>query len=426
MNFNGLSLDQAPPIFAPLRFFLTAPIFGILAGLFILIGSPDMFLSRFSIDTIIFTHMITIGFFALVMLGALTQMLPVLAGVKMFMVDKVTKVSHVLLVFGLICMIIGLKMESIVFINIASFGLGIGFLSMISMILFGIKGVKNFTPTVIHMTISLFFAFFIVLFGLFLLHDYTQIDQSEFHLFLANIHSVWAIFGFSGILIIGVSFQILPMFYVSEPFKNFFTKTFKIAIVLGLIFWFITNFYFLSFIIVVKLYLSLLFMLFSIEIWDKIKKRKRPINDITIWYWKAASLLLFTGSLAWLLDAFFYNEYSVIVGVLIGGFIFSVMQGMMYKIVPFLVWFHLNGRGYMQIPTMNEMIDKRFAKTQYVLFYISLFFLIISFFMPSLLNVFAFTFIASMMILQYNLISAVKVYVSTMKTKPDFDMSAFK
>ena len=34
MELAGLSTDQAPPIAAPVRFFLTAPLFGILAGFF--------------------------------------------------------------------------------------------------------------------------------------------------------------------------------------------------------------------------------------------------------------------------------------------------------------------------------------------------------------------------------------------------------
>lgn len=41
-----LSFDQAPPLAAPLRFFLTAPLFAILAGLLLLWSGPDLFASR--------------------------------------------------------------------------------------------------------------------------------------------------------------------------------------------------------------------------------------------------------------------------------------------------------------------------------------------------------------------------------------------
>ncbi|MFA7611104.1 MAG: hypothetical protein WCY51_06370, partial [Sulfurimonas sp.] len=108
-----------------------------------------------------------------------------------------------------------------------------------------------------------------------------------------------------------------------------------------------------------------------------------------------------------------------------GGFILSIMTGMLYKIVPFLVWFHLNAKGYMSIPTMNEMINKRLATAQFVLFIISLIGFVVSFFAPYLLSLSAIAFIISMLILEYNVISPVLIYLKTIKTKPDFDMSMF-
>lgn len=132
------------------------------------------------------------------------------------------------------------------------------------------------------------------------------------------------------------------------------------------------------------------------------------------------------GLFAWVFNDLFASEYIVVVSVMIGGgFIISIMSGMLYKIVPFLVWFHLNAKGYMSIPTMNEMISKKLSIAQFILFIVSLIGFIVSFFVPELLALFALTFILSMLILEYNIAVAVSVYLKTMKTKPDFDMSAF-
>ena len=76
MNLTGLSLDEAPPIRIPLRFFLVAPIFGVLAGI-LLIVSPELLSNRWLPATIAFTHLLTLGVGALVMLGALFQVMPV-------------------------------------------------------------------------------------------------------------------------------------------------------------------------------------------------------------------------------------------------------------------------------------------------------------------------------------------------------------
>ena len=116
----------------------------------------------------------------------------------------------------------------------------------------------------------------------------------------------------------------------------------------------------------------------------------------------------------------------MLVGLFIGGgFIFAIMVGMLYKIVPFLVWFHLNAMGYMTIPTINEMINKNLAKLQFVLLMLSFFGFVITFFYSQFLEISAICFISSMMLLEYNIIAPVLLYMKIKKTKPDFDMSAF-
>lgn len=76
----GLSFQQAPPLSVPLRFFLTAPWFLLGAALLLIVTGPDLMLSRHSPAALAATHLITLGFTTLVMVGALLQLLPVLGG----------------------------------------------------------------------------------------------------------------------------------------------------------------------------------------------------------------------------------------------------------------------------------------------------------------------------------------------------------
>ncbi|MDO9266822.1 MAG: hypothetical protein Q7U00_07050 [Sulfurimonas sp.] len=426
MDFDGLSVDQAPPISAPLRFFLTAPLFGVLAGVLILLSDAQTLSSRFSSDSIAITHAITIGFLSFVMLGALTQMLPVLAGVKIAKVDMVAKISHFFLLFGTLFMIFGLEYDFSKLILSASLFLGIGFLTMIVSMLIGLRNIINATASVKAMITSLLFALIIVLLGMHLLASHGTGKFSELHVMLANIHSVWAIFGFAGVLIIGVAFHILPMFYVAPRFKKFCKQKVVWLISTGLFLWLALNLYFESYAIVAKIWVALFFWAFATTVYLKLNARRRPISDVTVWYWRSAAIFMTFGAFVWAINDFYDGKYIVVVSILIGGgFIFSIMSGMLYKIVPFLVWFHLNAKGYMSIPTMNDMIDKRLAKTQFILFIISLVGFIISFFLPYLLVIFAITFIASMIILEYNIVIPVLIYAKIIKTKPDFDMSMF-
>ncbi|WP_455757749.1 hypothetical protein [Sulfurimonas sp.] len=425
MDFNGLSVDQAPPLSAPIRFFLSAPLFGIFAGILIFFSDTNTLISRYTIDSIVIAHAITIGFFGFVMLGAMTQMLPVLAGAKIKNVSTVTKLSHALLVVGTISMLIGLYIDSKTLNTIAFFGLGSGFLIILASIVLSLKNVSNITPTIRGIITSLGFAFAIVLMGLFLLYSYITNDITSAHTIIANIHSVWAIFGFAGTLIIGVSFQVLPMFYVAPSFKQFCKKKVIWLIYIGLLLWMFLSIFFEEYSLFAKSWIAMFFWAFSTAVWIKLNKRRRPISDVTVWYWRSASIFLMLGAFLWIFDEYFKHEYIVMVGILIGGgFILSIMIGMMYKIIPFLVWFHLNAKGYMSIPTMNEMIDKNLAKLQFVLLILALVGFVFSFYIQSLLEISAVSFILSMIILEYNILLPVLIYRKTLKTKPDFDMSS--
>ena len=427
MDFDGLSVDQAPPISAPIRFFVTAPLFAVLAGILILFSDAEILSSRFSTHTIAITHALSVGFLSFVMFGALLQMLPVLAGVRISKVNLVAKSSYALMLVGTLSMIFGLWFDISKLILLSSLLLGGGFLILIISMLIALKGVVNVTASVRAIITSLIFALLITLMGMHLLSSYGIGKFSDLHLLFANIHSVWAVFGFAGVLIIGVAFHVLPMFYVAPRFKKFCKQKVVWLVTSGLLLWLFLNIFIESYSTIGKIWVALFFWAFSTTVYLKLNARRRKVSDITVWYWRSASIFMTLGTFAWAINDFFDEKYIVIVSILIGGgFILSIMSGMLYKIVPFLVWFHLNAKGYMSIPTMNDMISKKLAKAQFFLFILSLIGFIASFFIPNILPLFAVTFIISMAILEYNIVIPILIYAKIIKTKPDFDMSMFE
>ena len=100
MNPPGLSYDQAPPFNVPLRFFLTAPWFLVLAAALLLWEGPGIVASRWLPATLAFTHLIVLGFMAQVMLGALAQILPVVVGVSIAYPCWIATLIHVPLTLG--------------------------------------------------------------------------------------------------------------------------------------------------------------------------------------------------------------------------------------------------------------------------------------------------------------------------------------
>ena len=103
----GLAYEDTPPLSAPLRFFLTAPVFGLIAGL-VLIFDGELLGSRWTPGALAVVHLIAAGFMLQVMLGALLQILPVVAGAAFPAPLRVAGVTHVLLGLGAASLAFGL------------------------------------------------------------------------------------------------------------------------------------------------------------------------------------------------------------------------------------------------------------------------------------------------------------------------------
>ena len=424
MNFTGLSLDQAPPISAPIRFFLTAPLFAMLGALLIFFSDTTALMGRYSLESISVTHLFTIGFIGMVMLGALQQMLPVLAGVSIPKAALVATLSHLMIVVGLLLMVGGLLSSTKIMLFIATLLLGSGFTLLLIAIFLAIRKVTFLNATIRAMRWALAFAGVTVLLGMHLLSSHAIGISSSMHLVFANIHAVVGALGFAGVLVMGVSFQVIPMFYVTPAFNESYQKYLVLAVVVSLILWSVLGFFMDAYAWVGKLLLSIIFFGYGALVLQKMSQRKRPIADITVYYWRLSGVMALMGFLFWFVSGFVDADLMTLVALIVGGgFLMSVITGMLYKIIPFLVWFHLNGMGYMSIPSMGEMVNKKMALVQFVLFVFALVLFVLAFWMPFLSKLAAMSLLLSMVLLEINLVTAYRNYGETCKRKPDFDMS---
>ena len=125
----------------------------------------------------------------------------------------------------------------------------------------------------------------------------------------------------------------------------------------------------------------------------------------------------------WLFDIFSTNYIIAIIFAF--GFLYSLLQGMVYKIIPFLSWFHLNSKGYFKLPTIREFIDEKYIKLNFFVHVFSILFFVISYFENLLIYIAAILFLISNMIFFINCIVAIKKYNDILKTDP-MDFSSFK
>ena len=105
---------------------------------------------------------------------------------------------------------------------------------------------------------------------------------------------------------------------------------------------------------------------------------------------------------------------SLLVILLILGFVYSVINGMLYKIVPFLIWYHLQERmvgSGMKAPNVKEVIADRAASKQIFLHLAGLILLLAAAIWPTLFaRAAAVVFGLSSAALAWNLYQAMRVY----------------
>ncbi len=100
-----LDYDQAPAISVPLRFLLAAPVLALPAAALLLYYGPALLATRWSAAALAATHLITLGFIAHSVVGALLQFLPVAAGADIRKLHRAAPWLQALLTAGTLLLV---------------------------------------------------------------------------------------------------------------------------------------------------------------------------------------------------------------------------------------------------------------------------------------------------------------------------------
>ena len=408
--FVGLSLDQAPPYKAPIKFFLIAPVFAIIAGIFALFSNSY---EMHNPNIIAAIHLITIGFIVMTILGALQQMLPVIAGAIIPNAKSVSNITYSMLSLGLISFTVGFILYEKLYFFLAIIMLLIGLLYFTLTSLVQLFKVKNKSYIVIGMILSLVFFIMAFLIGIHLLIANATSNINALHYSFALVHYNYVFFGFLFLLVVSISIQVVPMFWVASSYKKYEQSLIIFTSTALLLFYPINLFMDLGLDIVYKVLFNLVILYFVFLTIQKLRNRKRKLKDITVNFYMTSMVFLAIGAIYWLAMSFFTLP-SNLFGTLLGlGFIVSLMNGMLYKIIPFLTWFHLNAKGLFDIPTMREMIPIKNMKIQYNFHLFSIINFIIGFALSIniIIKLAVILFIVSNVLLFINIYKTVRIYV---------------
>lgn len=364
MKISSLSTEQAPPISVPLRFFTAAPLFLLLAALMLVSGADNPFADMHSPVLLAATHCITLGFMAMIMMGAMQQILPVVIGSPMPASRLTAWLTFLPLISGALLLPAGFMLGKPVLFNLAWPLLGLAFITFISASLISLVRAPAHNATRTAILLSILALGGAIALGMLLAHGYATGSLLPYTM-LATAHISLSLGGWVLLLIVGVSYQVVPMFQLTPNYPkwlaNGLTPAIFVVLLLSLLplllepmpHWLV---------IVAQSLVWLLAGCFAVTTLMLQSKRRRRVADATLSFFRLGMMSLLCAALLYFATLFFpANEHlgTLCAEIFLLGFAMSLMHGMLYKIVPFLVWFHLFRGGVKSgVPNMKEIIPE--------------------------------------------------------------------
>jgi hypothetical protein len=420
-----LSFEQAPPISVPYRFFLTAPLFGAFAGLVLVLFGAETLQSRWSPGALAMTHLIVVDFMLQAMCGSLLQFVAVVAGANIWRPRLVAAVVHPLITAGAVFLASAFLLEQQVLFLLAA----LVFVAALGMFLTVMAIALLRTPargmSIYVLRVAVLGLLVTVVLGATLaitLGLQEDLQPAWSLLALINVHVAWGLGGWALMLVIGVSYLVVPMFQLTPSYPVWLTRLLPAGLFLVLCLW---SLQLVAAKGVAQAWQSgvalagvLLAGLYAITtLWLQSRRRRRQ-TDATFMFWRGAMLSLLAFALSWIVFEAVpqlggHLRAPLWLGVLaLPGLFFSVITGMLYKIMPFLNWLHLQQQSgtSMPPPNMKQMMPERAMRGQMRLHFAALGLLLAAVIWPALALPAGLAFSASCLWLEWNVVGAARLY----------------
>ncbi len=430
MQLSGLQFDHVPALNVPFRFFFTAIFFAICSGGLLIFYGEKIWLGRWLPINLALTHSLGLGVMALIMFGSMFQILPVLCGAAIALTGKRLWLFHLLISLG-----IGLLVVSFLGVNAflgaalcLLFAFLLFLLSVFPALIFFASGKSTRLP----MLLALICLLTTVMLGLVMVLHYfpmnwqiplpDALSNAYFAKNLTNAHASFALFGWVVLLVMAVGFQVIPMFHVCETLPLKWQTFLPVALFSSLV----TLALFINTNNAAAVSLNVLLscsiiITFAVSTLFQLAKRKRKLPDTTVYFWQLGftclivSLLLLLSRNA-VADIWTHKLDVLLAGLFAIGFVLSIMQGMLLKIVPFLITLHLQ-RHVMNYPMNMGLLPDFYSlisrKQGRILFYLQLACLLsftLSAFIPQLTRVCGLFFIIQWTLLGFAIGKAAHKY----------------
>jgi hypothetical protein len=413
-----LSFEQAPPIDVPFRFFQTTPLFGIAAGVLLLLEGGDMLASRWTPAALAGTHLLVAGFMLQAMCGALLQFVPVAAGGNIWRPRLVAAIVHPLLIAAAGLLVAAfLSQRAALFLAAAhGFALALGLFGVVVSVALWRTPARG--PTIVALRTAVIGLLVTMVLGVTLATGLAR-NANWPLLALTDLHAAWGLGGWALILLAGVSYFVVPMFQLTPSYPAWLARGLPLLLLAVLLIW-SSQFRAMEQSDSLAIFIGGLGVsgLFAAETLHLQHRRRRKVSDVTLLFFRTAMLALLavlvsTLAFAMLPHLRLDSRAAVWLGMLaIVGVFVSAINGMLYKIVPFLNWLHLQNLCGLQAipPTMHQMIPEKAMRGQFHLHLAALALLLAAVWLPVLARPAGLLFALASAWLGWNLIGAVRAY----------------
>jgi hypothetical protein len=359
---RALDYGHMPRPAIPLAFLLAAPWFAAAAGLLVAWHGGAVFASRWNPAALAAVHLVTLGFLTMTMAGSLLQMLPAVAGLPLRGAPRAAAWSCPLLGAGSALLAAGFLSGSPASFAAAAALLAGAFALFLACVLPTLWPPRpHAAPAVPHIVGGIRGAVAALLAcvaaGL-ALAGWRAGGPAVPVAPLVDSHAALGLAGWVATLVMAVAFQVIPMFQATDPFP---VSTRRVAplLMLALAAWVAGRWLDAGWRSVPALAGAVLVTAWAGQAAALLLRRARTRSAPGTGYWLLAMASL--AGAAWLFawPGEPSDARAAALGVcFLAGFAMSAVNGMLYRIVPFLVWYHLRDHAPAdeRVPKMADLI----------------------------------------------------------------------
>ncbi len=346
-SFLGGAQDRLLPASIPFRFFLTAAVFHVLAWAVLLLGAEDVALFRGGTGlTLAAIHLVTLGVLAMTAIGASFQLLPVVTR-RPLARDWPTRLCFWLMAPGVVTLTLGMALAGPLLMQAGAGLVCFGLLIFLVLTADNLRRASSIPVVSAHGWLALAAMIGVAMLGFLLILDF-ELGFLDNHTALAMIHMLLGSFGFMGLLVLGLSLVLIPMFALSRSLPQPLgwvqagLTTLALAGVAGA----------LSYDNVILFWCSLVaglsaagcyLWLMRAALESRMRKRLGLSFVLIRTSWAFLILTLALGA-AWIADAGIPNTPALTGFILLFGWLLTFLFGILQRIMPFLASMHAAGK----------------------------------------------------------------------------------